>query len=237
MSEEKVPIRHEARMWTRPPWHVLTPVQLEMLRGQCKPQSFERHQAIFRQGSSARGLYCLIKGEVLLDQVDKEGNHTAFRIATGGELLGFRSLFAEQPHAAGARAVRRSRICFVPERPLRKALAANALLACEFLKLVATDPGPIYAPLLRNPLLPAASRLAHLLLILQHQYAQDAGDQEVSYDLPLSKSNMAALIGVRRETVSRLLQQFEAAGLCSFRTSRVVIPGAKQLAKFSGTFT
>jgi CRP-like cAMP-binding protein len=168
-----------------------------------------------------------------LDHIDEEGNHTAFRIAVPGDLLGFRSLFAEQPHAATARALRRCRVNFVPEAPLRRLLGSNPLLGCELLKLVAADPGPIYAPLLRSPLLPATSRLAHLLLILHRQYAENFGEGEVIYELPVSKGNIAALIGIRRETVSRLFQQLEKAGLCILRGSRIAIPSTKRLVEYS----
>jgi CRP-like cAMP-binding protein len=225
--------RHDPQVWTRPPWNALSQREIDVLSRHTKVESFERHQIIFRQGSSPRGLHCIVAGDILLDHVDKEGNHTAFRIAASGDLLGFRSLFAEQSHAATARALRHSRVSFVPAALLRQMLGSNPLLACELLKLVAADPGPIHAPLLRSPLLPAASRLAHLLLILQRQYAENTRDGEAVYELPVSKENIAALIGIRRETVGRLFQQLEEAGLCSLRRSRISIPSTQHLSDFS----
>lgn len=231
MSERKITSRPDPKLWTIAPWRVLSQREIEPLNRQSTMETFEKHQAIFKQGDQARGLYCIMTGEVLLDQIDSAGTHTAFRVAVSGEHLGFRSLFAEQPHAATARAIRRSRVSFVPALPLRKILESNTQLACELLKIVATDPGPIYAPLLRNPLLPVSARLLHLLLILQRQYQQSARSAGPAYELPLSKSSIAALIGARRETVSRLFQQFESAGLCSAQKSRVIIPSAKRLAE------
>jgi len=234
MREPRITSQHDAQIWGRSPWNVLTRSEIEALGRHSKVQSFERHQTIFRQGSSPRGLHCIVAGDVLLERIDKEGHHTAFRIAVPGDLLGFRSLFAEQPHAATARALRRCRVSFIPEAPLREVLESNPLLACAFLKLVAADPGPFYAPFLRNPLLPAVSRLAHLLLILQHQYAQNSYDGEAIYELPVSKSIIAALIGIRRETVSRLFQQLEKAGLCNLHGSRIAIPSTTRLADYCG---
>jgi CRP-like cAMP-binding protein len=114
-------------------------------------------------------------------------------------------------------------------------LEANPRLACALLKLVAADPGPIHAPLLRSPWLPAASRLAHLLLIFHRQYAGGVDEGRATYELPVSMGNIAALVGVRRETVSRLFQQLENAGLCTLQDSRIVIPSTRRLIEFSGT--
>jgi CRP-like cAMP-binding protein len=234
VHEEQMTSRNGSEIWTRPPWHTLSQDEIGALSRHSKMQTFERHRIIFRQGDPPRGLHCILAGDVLLDHLDEEGNHTAFRIAVPGDLLGFRSLFAEQPHAATARALRRCRVNFLPEAPLRRLLGSNPRLGCELLKLVAADPGPIYAPLLRSPWLPAASRLAHLLLILHRQYAGNLGEGEATYELPVSMGNIAALIGIRRETVSRLFQQLEKASLCSLHGSRVVIPSTKRLIEYSG---
>lgn len=234
MREEPTASRDGPEIWTRPPWHTLSREEIAALGRHNRMQTFERHKIIFRQGDRPRGLHCILTGDVLLDHLDEEGNHTAFRIAVPGDLLGFRSLFAEQPHAATARALRRCLVNFVPEAPLRRLLESNPRLSCELLKLVAADPGPIYAPLLRSPWLPAASRLAHLLLILHRQYAGSPGEGEATYELPVSMGSIASLVGIRRETVSRLFQQLENAGLCTLHGSRVVIPSTKRLIEYRG---
>lgn len=234
MREERSAYRDGPEIWAHPPWDALSQDEIVALGRHSKVQAFERHRIIFRQGEKPRGLHCILQGDVLLDHLDEEGNHTAFRIAVPGDLLGFRSLFAEQPHAATARALRRCQVNFVPEAPLRRALESNPRLGCGLLKLVAADPGPIYAPLLRSPWLPAASRLAHLLLILHRQYAGNPGEGEATYELPVSMGNIAALIGIRRETVSRLFQQLESAGLCTLHGSRVAIPSTRRLTEYSG---
>jgi CRP/FNR family transcriptional regulator len=214
------------------PWRALAPVEVEGLRPQVETRPYRRHQLVFCQGAPPEGLYSVLSGNVLLEQLDKLGNRTAFRIATAGDILGHRSLFAEQRHAASARALKPCRICFFPQAALRQVLGSNRRLAYEMLKLVATDPGPIHAPLLRSPFVPTAARLAHVLVLLQQQYApsHEAG---AAYEVLLSKGNIAALIAARRETVSRLLQQFERAGLCFVRGARIMISNTKDLTAFA----
>jgi len=223
----------DARVWEMSPWRALAPVEIEGLRRQVETRPYRRHQLVFRQGALPEGLYSVLSGNVLLEQLDKLGNRTAFRIAAAGDILGHRSLFAEQPHAASARALKPCRICFFPEAALRQVLGSKRRLAHEMLKLVATDPGPIHAPLLRSPFVPTAARLAHVLVLLQPQYAPPSREADAAYEVLLSKDNIAALIAARRETVSRLLQQFERAGLCLVRGARIIISSTKGLAAFA----
>lgn len=220
-------------LWARPPWAALPPRELDRLRASASAKSYARHQAIYRQGEKPLGLFCVIAGDVLLERISADGLCTAFRIAKAGDMFGFRALFARQHHAATARSLTRSQIVLVPAAPLRVALASTGTFALEFLRIVAADPGPMNAPLLRSPLIPAARRLAHLLLVLQGQYARREPGSGTRFNLPVGRSSIAALIAIRPETVSRLLQQLASMGLCKVQKSEITIPDPARLVAFA----
>jgi CRP/FNR family transcriptional regulator len=191
-----------------------------------------RGETYFQQGEIGRGLYCVLAGEVLLEQYDAQGTYTAFRIAGQGELLGYRSLFAQEPHAVSARSLRSSRAGFLSEASVEALLMSNRHLAREFLGVIARDPGPVYAPFLRSPSVPAIVRLTHLLLILKDRYARPWGRSQLHYDLPLSQEQIGGLIGVRRESVSRLFRQLDAAGVCKQRGRKILVRSIERLLEF-----
>lgn len=220
-------------MWDCPPWNGLSSKELVLIRRNASTKSYTRHQTVYRQGEAPQGLYCLLAGDVLLERIAPDGVCTAFRIATTGDLFGFRALFARQSHAATARALTKSRIALVPPAPLRGLVVSNGQFAFELLKIVAADPGPMHAPLLRSPLIPAVRRLAHLLLVLHGQYPQTICAGGATLDLPMNKGSIAALIAIRRETVSRLFQELARSGICTLRRSRIAIPDIARLAQFA----
>lgn len=184
---------------------------------------------VFYQGQEPLGLYCIANGDVLLERTDSHGNETAFRIAGPGEMIGYRSLFGRHAHEATARALSPVRLCFFPAPVVEEFVASSPRLAREFLALVARDPGPIHAPLLRNPLASAISRLAQLILILVQRRAQQTGPKEFVLKLPVSNADIASLIGIRRETVTRRLQELERDGICSHKGRQLVITDIDRL--------
>jgi len=219
--------------WARPPWTVLPRRELDHLQAYTRAKTYARHQSVYRQAEKPLGLYCVMTGDVLLERISADGMCTAFRIAKAGDVFGFRALFARQHHAATARSLTKSQIALVPAAQLRDALASNSEFALEMLRVVAADPGPMNAPLLRTPLIPAARRLAHLLLVLQGQYAHRAVGPGVRFRLPVTRGCVAALIAIRPETVSRLFQQLSTMGICMAQKSEIIIPDVARLAEFA----
>ncbi len=212
------------------PVQTLTPDELDLLQRGLREIPHKRRHCIFRQDDPSDGIHCVVDGEVLLESVDYEGNQIAFFIAAKGDLIGYRSLFAEVAHAATARALSSCRTFFIPAAVLHRLIAGNPELGRAFLRLLALDPGPIAAPLLRNPYIPAGARLGHLLQVLGEQFGRAAQGGGITFGLPLSRSDIAALIGARRETVARLLREFERAGVVRLAKRNLVVTDPARLA-------
>lgn len=228
-----VAVQSISDFWARSPWIALPGRELNRLQTSAAAKSYVRHQIIYRQAEKPLGLYCVMSGDVLLERISADGACTAFRIAKAGDMFGFRALFARQDHAATARSLTTSRIALLPAAQLREVLASNGQFALEMLRVVAADPGPMNAPLLRSPLIPAARRLAHLLLVLQGQYAHRTVGPGVRFRLPVARGSIASLIAIRPETVSRLLQQLSTMGICQVQKSEIIIPDIARLAEFA----
>ena len=203
-------------------WDVLTPEQHRRLAAGCGSRQYARGAYIFHQDDPPEGLYCIRSGYVLLSQVDRFGNETAFRLATGGEVIGYRSLFAEQPHSAGARSLAPTRACCIPRTLLRGLRDENHALDAAFLKTLARDPGFVDAPLLRSPLLPLRVRFAYLLTVLRREHGRPV-EEGLLFEVPLTQRDTAALLGARPETVARVHRELEDAGLCRFRRGRILV--------------
>jgi len=203
-------------------WNVLTSEQMRELASACVPRSYARDNTLFLQDSQASGLYCIRQGQVLLSQVDHFGNETAFRLAFGGEVIGYRSLFAEQPHAATARTLASTSVCFIPRSTIWGLRSRNHALDGSFLKALACDRGFADAPLLRNPLLPLRVRFAHLLTVLRAHLGHVEGEA-VCYEIALTQRDTGALLGARPETIARMHRNFEEEGLCRFRRGEIQI--------------
>ena len=189
---------------------------------------------VFDQGDEPQGIYCVASGYVLLWRIDAFGNKIALGLIGPGEIMGYRSYFAKDRHTATARALTECRVCLVPGSAMGRLLDRNTTLGRQFLHTLARDPGPPDALLLRAPHVPAHVRLVSLLLILRDQFAVTSADDSAEFDLPITRRDIAALLAMRPETVSRAIKELEDDGIAIFSDRHVVVPYLERLYDIAG---
>ncbi len=208
---------------------LISPLDMEMFERTRKKRIYTRGEVIYEQDKNPIGLYCIQSGHVLLKNLDRYGNETAFRVVGPGELMGYRSFFAEEPHKASAQALDRCYICFHPQSIINRLLNSSIHLAKCFLGDLARDPGPVHALKLRNLKLPLRIRLIYLLEILKNHTGTTNEKGALTFDLPLKRLDIAALIGARPESVTRTIRELEAEGIAIFRNREVTLPHLEQI--------
>ena len=78
--------------------------------------------------------------------------------------------------------------------------------------------------LMKGMTLSVRARFAHLLLVLKDRHTKAVKDNKsLVLELPLARKDLAAMIGIRPETLSRAIRQLEEDGVAEFsgRTVRV----------------
>lgn len=217
----------------------LTAAGFDLFERARKRSIYRRGDSIFTQDKKARGLYCVQSGYVLLRRVDAFGNETAFRLIGPGELMGYRSFFADEPHASTAQALTRTHVCFHPKTVVDRLVADSGQLAGRFLRVLARDPGPADALLLRGSKLPLRIRFMFMLLLLKERTNSVGVDGNMNFQLPLTRQDMAALLGARPESITRVIRELEEDGIAIFHGREVTVPDAENLAalvKSDGAF-
>jgi CRP/FNR family transcriptional regulator len=73
-------------------------------------------------------------------------------------------------------------------------------------------------------------QLVHLLLALVRRHGQRRPDGSQTIDLPVSRRDLASMIGARHETISRIIGRLETDGMAHFSGRQVTIPCVEALA-------
>lgn len=215
-------------------WGELTRSEIALVDRTLQRRAYRRGETIFHQDDEPLGIYCVRSGYVLLWRIDAFGNETAFGLVGPGENMGYRSLFAEERHAATARALTPCQVCLMPGATVNQLIDAKPALARRFLHMVARDRGPTYALLLRGQHVPLRVRLIHLLLVLKERFARTGKDGQLVIELPLSRQDIAAMVGARPETITRALRELEEEGVATFRGRQVEIKRLDRLMDVAG---
>ncbi len=213
----------------RSEWCSLEGPDLQHLNSARVTNVYQPGQVIFYQGNPCLGIYCVETGTVAIRRHDINGNSVIVRMASGGDTLGYRAFFAGEPYRASSDALEPSRICFIDKNAVRQLLDRNPALGHAFLRRMATDLDGAEEAKLHASSLSVRARLSHLLLVLKDRFGNVGDDGALEITLPLSRQDMAAMVGTRPETIARAVRALEIDGVASFDGRRVVVPDLDDL--------
>jgi len=198
-------------------WGALTKEQLQRLDevGVCR--RYKAGEVLFHQGDKAQGVYYVRDGLVCIRKHDAQGNSFIIRrLAFAGNSIGLRPFLAEETNRSSAETLTPSTVCFVHASVVRDMIKATPDFGCRILKVMALALGAAEDAYFENVTMSADLRLAHLMLLLKDHYGKQLSDGSIMIDLPVSWRNISSLIGVRPESMSRVIRKLENDGVADF---------------------
>lgn len=183
-------------------------------------------EALFHQGEPYGALYCIADGLIGRRIVHETGLSVLAGLARPGDVLGACGLLAGGPHASTAEALTAATVCVVPESDAARLADAEPALRRRLIARCVAALGAAERQMLEAATLPAFARLCGLLLDFLPPCAR--GDR-VEVDLPLPRGDLADLLGVKPESLSRLLRRAAEEGLVLVDGRRMVAPSLARL--------
>ena len=169
-------------------------------------------QTLYHEETPALGLYVLCHGRIKVSRAGGNGREQILRLVDPGGVLGEEVLIEGARYVGTARALEDSLAAFVAREDLLRLLRTHDGLGVSLLFHLARELVSIQTHLTRVALADARSRLATLLLDLCGRYGQP-GRGGTQLALNLSRSELAAMVGLTPETVMRLLSEFREEGI------------------------
>jgi len=213
----------------RAEWCVLTSDEVSLLDRGRVSRDYAAGERIFADGDTCRGVYCIESGLVGLRKGDGEGRGMLLHIVGAGQTLGYRAFLSGENYETDAEALEPSRVCLIDAATVRSLLQRNPELGLRYLARISKTLGEADARLFSNATLPVRARLAHLLSVLIERYGQRQPKGSATLELPLSRKDLAAMIGVTPESLSRGIAALEAGGAAEFTGRRVEVPSLRAL--------
>lgn len=176
---------------------------LACLDGEHRVARYRKGEIVFSQGDPAGALFCVYSGRVRLYRLTPGGGLRVLRFVQPGQLFGLADLLTGVPRTVTAEAAETAEVCRFPAR-FATALAQRdpgftlALTSSMALDLRQTE------ELLFDVASPVRDRVARLLL--------EIGGAE-SAEIPMSRLEMAQLIGTTPETLTRVLSELDREGV------------------------
>lgn len=216
-------------MRTRSDWKVLSTEELALLSRGQESRQFHAGEKLYTMGQPSGGVYCVCAGTVAIRRVDGEGNSVLLQLGYPGDTLGYEALLTGEAHRANAEALGPSAVCFIQRSTVEELLEKNPTLGMQFLKRAHKDLNDAHDKLVQHATLSNRGRFAHCLLILLNRYGHTTNDGRRVMDLPVSRRDLASMIGARHETLSRIISRMESDGVAFFSGRSVEVPRINDL--------
>lgn len=204
-------------------WCALPEDDLLFLDSVKTPNMYQPGQVVFYQGNPCLGIFCVDEGTLALRKSDANGNSVITRMVKGGETMGYRAFFSDGPYGSSAEALTVSRVCFIDRQAVRRLLERNPMLGQRFLRHMAKDLEDSNSEQLNMATLDVRTRFSHLLLTLKDQHSNVDSDGNIVVRLPLSRQDIAAMLGTRPETIARTIRALEKDGVADFDGRTVTV--------------
>lgn len=173
---------------------------------------YKKGQIIFHQGNPPFGLYCISTGKIKVTKVGNDGKESIVRLATGGDVLGHRSLFSNENYSASATALEDTTICFLDKKFILQAIQEQPSIALNIIQKMSRQMGMAEAKSAAMFQKNVRERLAELLLSLGKSYGVK-GSEGIRIDIKLTREEIASMIGTASETVIRTMGEFKEEGM------------------------
>lgn len=202
---------------------MLGPDDITLFNQNVVCREYRTGQTVFLQDDPCRGLYFVESGLVAVRKASDEGKSAIVRLANPGDTLGYRPLLAKENHRATAEVIVPARVCFLEAAIMLQLLRKNPRLGMGFLQYTAKALGEAEERLFQVAALSVRTRVIHLLVLLSSHYGSTAHSGQMVIELPMTKRNLASMIGAEPESVSRAFRDIQSEGHFHFsgRTVRV----------------
>ncbi|MCE5974411.1 Crp/Fnr family transcriptional regulator [Sinirhodobacter sp. WL0062] len=186
----------------------LAPKSVERLMRVARPVRFRRGENIFLHQSRADCCYVILSGWVKLYRVTPNGNEALVRMHSQFETVGFCDGLRDQVHSYGAEAASICRLLSLPTAEIRALAAEDQEFASRLLAHTLSALEQMFDQVESLKTQTAIQRVAAFLL----RHARRVEGRTV-VELPFEKSLVAAHLGIKPESLSRVLARLKAHGL------------------------
>ncbi len=195
-------------------------------------KSFSKGEILFEEGERPTGIYVVLEGLAKLSINSSEGKMLVLGFFGPGTIIGLPAAILGRKHVATAVIEKPSKILFVSCKELGRELQDDATASRQAAELVSEACYFILNKLRAIDLSKSADqKLARCLLgLLAHNTGSSS---ETTAKLGLSQEAIAQMVGLSRETVTRLLSRFRSRHILDWKRSGLVIRDQSALEKLA----
>ncbi len=201
---------------------------LDNLSRYAQLQNFAKGDVIVRKGAAGNGMMAVVEGRVKISTVSPEGKEVILDFINPGEVFGEIALLDNRERTADAIAMEACQVLVLERRDFLPFLERDPQTCIKLLSVLCGRLRQTNQLIEDSLFLNVESRLAKRLLhFARHKGRNRADGIEISMKMP--QREIAALIGVTRESVNKQLSAWQKQGLVSVKRGTITVTDVEAL--------
>ncbi len=208
--------------------HHLPAETLENLARFARLQKFAKGDVIVRKGAVGGGMMAVVEGRVKISTVSPDGKEAILDFISPGEVFGEIALLDNGERTADATAMEACQVLVLERRDFLPFLERHPQTCIKLLSVLCGRLRQTNQLIEDSLFLKVESRLAKRLLGFTRQYGEPR-PEGILIHIKLSQQEIAALIGVTRESVNKQLSAWQERGWVKVSRGAILVTDIEAL--------
>ena len=193
---------------------------------------FAKGEYIFQEGRHPVGLFCMITGKAKVVRLNEDGREQIVRLHGPNEIMGYKSLVIEAPYHASCMAIEECCVGFISKTAFDDLIERNPRISRLFMKILChnLDQSEDFMVSLASKNI--REKVAGAMVFLHNKFGLNEGDNTLSVNL--SREEIAGMIGVASENLSRAITQLKEEEVIETIGRRIAILDIESLKEIRG---
>ena len=181
----------------------------------AKPVRLDADEVLFLAGEPGDSCYRIESGLLKVTMVSRSGSERILAFLGPGAIVGELSVIDGRPRSASVMAVRKAELSFLSRAAFEAFARKHPEVYKTLVALLASRLRETDMVIAAGSFLPLRGRVASTLLELAENFGQDVGSGRIVIRQKIGQSDIAAMAGIARENVSRILNDWKRRKLVS----------------------
>jgi len=212
---------------------VLQQPDLESLLPEIVERIYPKYHRLYHKGEPTTHVYIVRSGLVVSAEEREEGNGCTWQIYASGDVLCSGAAILDRPHVVTATALADSTILLIPRGPFDRLWRGCPEMVPRIIQEMYTTLRRTEQAVVSVAAKGAIARIAEFLLSSDPERDQATGGEGMPIRWTLTHEDIAFLLGLSRETVSRAFSRLSRMKIIATGRRRIVILNPSSLAELA----
>ncbi|SDG22278.1 Crp/Fnr family transcriptional regulator [Epilithonimonas hungarica] len=183
-----------------------------------KLKEYNASEIIFSEKSNANYYYQIVEGEVKLNNYNEDGKETIQTILKKGQSIGESLLFLDKAYPINAIAITTCKVFRLPKSKFFQIL--NKFPENQF-KIINSLSDSMYFKYVMGEIFCTQNPAMKLRVLMDYLKSSEKDSGAFSFQVPLTRQQMASLTGLRVETTIRALKMMEKENVVKIKNRKI----------------